>query len=167
MPLDCQCRHLGKKPPPPALPHALVRQPTTLALKSLVGYVAVRPSGLDPAEHDFCSTHWRLSFWSKVPERHVPTPWLRDKRMLDLARRGRRRRGCIADRRLVLWIPTTTEHAEHAHGGTRRIGPICVDLVLHGQQLAVCIQDVGERDRAALIGLHSQVTRLDQRLRLV
>jgi hypothetical protein len=51
------------------------------------------------------------------------------------------------------WIPPSTEGSKDEDCRARSIGSACIKLVLRGQQLAVCIEDVGERNRTRTISL--------------
>src|ERR1700722_13850952 len=97
-----------------------------------------------------------------MPKRHIPTPPPGGPACFSLTRGDRFWRGRVADRCLVLRIPATTERPEDADRSTRCISPVGVDLILHGEQLTVGVQNISERDRATLIGLDSEITRLDQ-----
>ena len=51
------------------------------------------------------------------------------------------------------WIPPSTERSKDEDCRARSIGSACIKLVLRGQQLAVRIEDIGERNRARTISL--------------
>jgi hypothetical protein len=63
---------------------------------------------------------------------------------------------------LILCLPPTTERSEYAHGGSRSVRSVSVEFILSDQQLTVCIEDIGESDRASTICLLREIAGFDE-----
>src|SRR6266481_6934831 len=57
-----------------------------------------------------------------------------------------------SDGRVAVYVPPAAKRAEGAHGGAGRIRPGALHIVSRNEKLTICVKNVGQRNRASLVG---------------